>query len=1143
MMLKKKRILALLAAAFIVAAFASSPSLSAATPEKISVADRVTALLAKFPAPDPAAKDALSADLVRLGPAGVADLCRRLLPPGAADNAAVEYALNGMAVHVGRPGAETERRMFVTALLDALRRPADPEVKAFLISQVQLTGRAEAAEPLAAFLGDERLVGPAARALVAIRAPGTAKRLEKALDAARGPSRAILIKALGDLGSRDAVGKLLKYAASDDPPTRRAALFALAESGDPAAEPALDRARIAAPPNERAEAPALYLRYARRLIETGRTDAGLRICRSLLATHVGPGESAVAGEALAAIVESRGAAALPDLLAALDSGDAELRGQALFLAARIPGPEATSRWVEKALTAAPNVAAEIIVMLARRGDKAAWPFVRSAVDSASDDVRLAAIPTVPALGGAEGLVALWPILKTGSEAEIHAVHEALLLYPAEAVVPDAVRLLAEAPPAGRAVLIELLGEKGAVAHIGLVHEAARSEESSVRLAAYRALGSLLPPSEISRLIDLLVASTDSDEAVAIQSAVVAAAAAEPRRGNRADPVLDGYANRNPAEKAEILRLLPRLPGPRALEAVVAETKNPDTQIRGAAVYALSRWPEYAAAVPLVEFVKAATDRKLFLLGLEGYARLVSESRLPGEEKLAFLRDALGLAREETDKKPILRALVSLRTMEAFLLLADQMDSPGLETDAARALFEVAAYQEPEERWLSAHQPISILRRAAALLPDAEEREAAGKTIDERLRQGGFVRLFDGRSLAGWKGLVADPPKRAKMTPEELRAAQAEADERMRAHWRVEDGALVFDGGGESLCTGRDYGDFEFLADWLIGPHGDSGLYLRGSPQVQIWDPADYPEGSGGLYNNQKGPSKPLEKADRPIGEWNTFRVIMIGDRVTVYLNDKLVVDNVVLENYWERDQPIYPLGQIELQAHGNTLRFRNVYVREIPRDPESESTEILSPEEAGEGFAPLFNGRDLAGWTGNTRGYAAENGRIVVHPELGGGNLYTEKDYGDFVLRFEFKLTPGANNGVGVRTPSEGDAAYEGLEIQILEDSAPMYWGLMPYQFHGSVYGIAPAKRGFLKPAGEWNSEEISLAGGRARVKVNDTTVVDADLAAAAASGPVDGRDHPGLRRTSGRIGFLGHGSALEFRRIRIKEIGAPESR
>lgn len=1140
----KQKIFPALATVLTVAALASCASLPAAsTAQPASAPDRVTALLAKFPAPSPAEKDALCSGLVRLGPPAIADLCGRLLPPGAAGNAAVEYALNGLAVHVGRPGAEPERRMFVAALLDALGRPADPGAKAFLISQIQLAGRAEAAGPLSRFLADERLAGPAARALVAIRAPGTAKRLGKALAASRGPSRAILIKALGDLGSREAVDKLLKYAASDDPPTRRAALFALAESGNPAAESALDRARIAAPPDERAEAPALYLRYARRLIAAGRTGAGLRICRSLLASHVGPGESAVAGDALAAIVENLGAAALPDLLAALDSGDAKLRGQALFLADRVPGPEATARWVEKAHAATPDIAAEIIVMLARRGDKAAWPYIRNALGSASDDVRPAAISAVPALGGAEGPAALWPILKTGSEAAIQAVHEALLLYPAGAVVPDAVRLLPGAPPAGRAALIDLLGEKGAVEHIGLVREAARSEDSTIRLAAYRALGALLPPAEIPRLIDLLLASSDADEDVAIQSAVVAAAAAEPRRDNRADPVLEGYASRNPAEKAEILRLLPRLPGPRALEAVAAETKNPETLIRGAAVYALSRWPDDAAAVPLVEVLKTAPDRKLFLLGLEGYARLVSESRLPGEKKLALLRDALGLAREEADKKPVLRALVSLRTMEAFLLIADQLAVPGLGIDAARALFEAAAYQEPEERWLSAHQPISILRRAAALLPEGEERDEAWRTIDGRLRQGGFVRLFDGRSLAGWKGLVADPPKRAKMTPEELRTAQAEADERMRAHWRVEDGALVFDGGGESLCTGRDYGDFEFLADWLIGPHGDSGLYLRGSPQVQIWDPADYPEGSGGLYNNQKGPSKPLEKADRPIGEWNTFRVIMIGDRVTVYLNDKLAVDNVVLENYWERDRPIYPLGQIELQAHGNPLRFRNVYVREIPRDPASDTPDILSPEEAGEGFAPLFNGRDLAGWTGNTRGYAAENGRIVVHPELGSGNLYTEKDYGDFVLRFEFKLTPGANNGAGVRAPLEGDAAYEGLEIQILEDSAPQYWGLMPYQYHGSVYGIVPAKRGFLKPAGEWNAEEISLAGRRAVVKVNGSVVVDADLDEAAAAGPIDGRDHPGLRRAAGRIGFLGHGSALELRRIRIKETGSPVSR
>ncbi len=196
---------------------------------------------------------------------------------------------------------------------------------------------------------------------------------------------------------------------------------------------------------------------------------------------------------------------------------------------------------------------------------------------------------------------------------------------------------------------------------------------------------------------------------------------------------------------------------------------------------------------------------------------------------------------------------------------------------------------------------------------------------------GFVALFNGKDLTGWKGLVASPPARAKMAPAQLAEAQAKADEKMRAHWKVEDGVLVFDGKGDNLCTVKDYGDFELLVDWKILPKGDSGIYLRGTPQVQIWDYNFNPVGSGGLYNNKTHPSKPLLCADNPIGQWNTFRIKMIGEKVTVWLNGKLVVDNVVMENYWERDKPIYPTGSIELQNHGNTLYFKNIYVREIPR--------------------------------------------------------------------------------------------------------------------------------------------------------------------------------------------------------------------
>jgi len=194
---------------------------------------------------------------------------------------------------------------------------------------------------------------------------------------------------------------------------------------------------------------------------------------------------------------------------------------------------------------------------------------------------------------------------------------------------------------------------------------------------------------------------------------------------------------------------------------------------------------------------------------------------------------------------------------------------------------------------------------------------------------GFTALFNGEDLTNWKGLVGNPKTRAAMAPEQLAKEQAAVDERMRTHWTVEDGVIVFDGKGKSLCTAKDYGDFEMYVDWKIKDRGDSGIYLRGTPQVQIWDPAQHKIGSGGLYNKKKNPSKPLEMADNPIGEWNTFYIKMVGERVTIKLNGVLVVDDVVLENYWERDKPIYTTGQIELQNHGNTLWFRNVFIREL----------------------------------------------------------------------------------------------------------------------------------------------------------------------------------------------------------------------
>jgi hypothetical protein len=208
---------------------------------------------------------------------------------------------------------------------------------------------------------------------------------------------------------------------------------------------------------------------------------------------------------------------------------------------------------------------------------------------------------------------------------------------------------------------------------------------------------------------------------------------------------------------------------------------------------------------------------------------------------------------------------------------------------------------------------------------------------------GFVALFNGTNLSGWKGLLErpndNPAKRAALSKEELAKLQAAANQSMREHWKAENGEIVFDGKGSSLCAAKDYADFELLVDWKIPPRGDSGIYVRGSPQVQIWEPKSPGQfspvdGSGGLYNNQKKENSrhPLKSADKRVGEWNRFRIVMTGEKVHVFLNGELVVNDVTLENYWEPDKPIYPAGQIELQNHGGPLWFKNLYIREIPRE-------------------------------------------------------------------------------------------------------------------------------------------------------------------------------------------------------------------
>jgi HEAT repeat protein len=1097
---------------------------------------RVDTILARYPASSISDRDLLSREILDLGPKALDNVISRLQEPFIGPAVAAEYALSGLAHTVTRPGAEKERRAFIQALHRALRKPGPVEARSFLISQILLAGGVESVKVLASFLADDRLRDPAVRALVSIGDSRAETALLRAVEKVPGVARIDLLNGLAEMPVRNAEKRLLALAVNPDPDIRSAARHALAASGDPRALDVIGRVSLTAPASERDFAPSLYLRYAERLAENGRHELSLKIARKILTAYTTPRESRVRCAALSLVASTLGDAVLPDLLEAARDPDPQFRGQALRLAADIRGEEATQAWISLMKESSAEIRAGIIAMLGERGDLIAFPPVLKSLESDHSEERRAAAMASVRLGGPGAAQHLFPLLETADDEEAADIAEALLQAPADFLVPLVVRNYEEASPAGRAVLLNILAARRAHDHIEFVIEKIRDENPDIKRAALTALETMAAPRDLPRLLDLLLNASEAAETVALQNAVVAAVTGLEDPESRIEPILQFLNRSTDREKIVFLRPLGRLGGRAALDAVAAAAGSGDVRLRSAAVSVLGQWTDASPVDILKEIVLSSGDRRVRIPALEGCVRLVNRSRWSATDRFAALKTLYDFLEKEEDGKIVVRALGSVRSPEAFRQLTEALENPVLAQETVHSLFRAIDGATPEEWWLRTHETVAAVKKARNLCVEPEDRAQAARLLEEVLASMGYRPLFNGHDLSGWRGLAADPPVAAKMSAAELKAAAGKAEEDMRNHWSVSNGILVFDGKGRNLCTERNFGDFDLLVDWKIAPGGDSGIYLRGTPQVQIWDAAANPEGSGGLYNNQRGPSKPLKPADNPVGEWNAFRIVMIGERVWVFLNDEPVVDGVLMENYWDAKKPIASFGPIELQAHGNPLWFRDIYIREIPRD-RIGTVALPHAGELAEGFTVMFNGRDLTGWTGDLKGYAAENGKIVVRPEQGTGNLYTAREYADFVLRFEFKLTPTANNGLGVRAPLQGDAAYAGMEIQILDDGSPVYRNLRPYQYHGSVYGIIPAARGALRPAGEWNTQEVVMNGRRVTVILNGRIIVDADLDEAAVDGAMDGRPHPGLRNDRGHIGFLGHGSRVEFRNIRLKPL------
>lgn len=1123
----------------------------------------VADVLAQMPAQQQAEYNKMINDLATAGEAGVAQLISQINAPGKGSNAKVDYALSGLSHFVMAKGNEQARQTVEKAYINALSQVSERETKAFIIRQLQIIGSNQSIDVLDSYLNDRELSGPAARALQAIGSEEAKQVLLASIQRRAGTpqTQQDAIRALAGLHAAEAEPVLLAMLGNEDPDMQKTVLYALSQCGSAAS--LKDLANAAAAVNYRMERTGANEAYIALIKRVGGKDAE-KAAADLMKKAAKAGARHTREAALEILFAQQPNNTNKLLQTALKDADKDYRNAALRFASVYANQALYVEVMKGMMKAKPEVKVDVLNWIGResknpkqhdviknleiRFDLPARQVILNQLNDANFDVRQAAVWALVKIGDKSVIPALADLLKHSDKQDVLLGEDALMTFSGD--IDQAVaKVIPDASEAGKIAGLELLANRKADANLNTVLDQIKSGTPAVKKAAYAALKDVVAEKDFTQLCGMLE-TADADTIAPIQDAIVVSIAKQPAQ-TKVQNVNRRMVQAGDSKKHLYYKVLSATGEAEALQTIVKGFMDGKGAAKDAALEALLVWNGVDAADPLFVIAKNTTSDEVHTKALTRYVALVSTPSLTGENRLIRLRKAMDIAKSGSLKALVLKQVQQTGTFIGMMYAAKFMDDSNADVRSAAtyAVWNIArSHTEYTGKDVKA-----LLTKVLGQFDGQDasyDRDAVKQHLEKMSDEAGFVSLFNGQDLTGWKGMVGkdgdgNPYKRYKMTPAKLAQEQKAADERMRKDWFAKDGCIVFEGSGyDNLCTEKVYGDFEMYVDWMLDPTGkepDAGIYLRATPQVQIWDTSRVnvgaQVGSGGLYNNKVNERNPLKVADNKLGEWNSFYIKMVGDRVTVKLNGELVVDNVIMENYWDRSQPILPVEQIELQAHGSRCYFRDIYVKELPKVEPFQ----LSDQEKKEGFKVLFDGSNMHEWTGNTVDYILEDGCISCVPTKSfGGNLYTKQEYGNFIYRFDFQLTPGANNGIGIRTPMEGDAAYVGMEIQVLDCEHPIYKNITPLQHHGSVYGIIPANadhHSAFKPVGEWNTEEIIANGDNIKVTVNGQVILEGNIREATKNGTADHKEHPGLFNKKGHIGFLGHGSPVKFRNIRIKEL------
>lgn len=1121
----------------------SSASYAQQLPANRSTTTKIADVLAQQPAEYRAQYLAVMQELEGFSSDDFTTLLQGLGAPGT-NNAPREFATNSYAFYVMQPGKEQLRITYVNGLLGALDKVKDKYNRAYVLETLKFCAKNESIAKVATYLMDDYYTEKSARILAAIGTPEAAQALNKALEGSVNEKVATaVVTALGDLKSTQAEQRILalieQYKAS--PNFVYSGLTALSKIGGLASYDTF--VRLATGANfafDKTNVSGLAVDYANTLFKNNHKELANKLASTLYngaTVESGIGTKIAALELLVRINPN---AQKKNLMRLTSDSNSILRTTALLLLG-VEGTQADIKKLASSITKlSPQAQESVLSFLAANDARFTAPTVQKSISKIKDtNAKVAAYKSLAQLNGDTNTTLFFiNQLAAANQEEVEALKTILLTAKDPGVIDIVNSAITTANEPTQLALLDVLSKRSNAKSANQVFSLIEAGNPTIRAAAFKALPNVVNDDDFDKIVEALGKAT-GDEIPAAQQAAIVALQNNKDKSAKVQRLAANISRSLSPNSARYFPIFAGEGGEVSLQAVKNYT-GANNPLKADAVNALASWSNTTALDELTSLLRTEKDPKIFNVVFSGFIKQLNASQLPADQKTVLLKDAFALAQTKAQRAAALSSLKATNTYMALVFASKYLKDPELSGTATDVVMNIAM----DNKDFVGTDVRNWLLIAESNLSGSESsylKEAIVRHLAEMPNKEGYVSLFNGKDLTGWKGLVENPIKRSKMSSAELAEKQKQADKKMQESWSAVDGTLYFNGHGDNIATVKQYGDFELLLDWKLDKNGkepDAGVYLRGTPQVQMWDISrtnvGAEVGSGGLYNNQKNTSKPLKVADNPLGEWNTMKIKMVGERVWVWLNGELVVDGVVLENYWDRNQSIFPMEQIELQAHGSQVWYRDIYLKELPR----KVTYSLSDEEKKQGFEMLFDGTNLEKWTSSPAYEINEEGFLRANPDAKfGKNIYTKNQYDDFIYRFEFKLTPGANNGVGIRTPIEGDAAYLGHEIQILDDDAEVYKTLAPHQYHGSVYGIIPAKRGALKPMGEWNEEEIRIQGDKIKVTLNGKVIVDGDLKEASKNGTLDKKNHPGLKNKSGHIGFLGHGSEVFFRNIRVKKI------